>query len=161
VFVAFAYRWKCSPTAVIDVNDIDFTMSILDHLDDQFADYGFVDPGVSIGGPSDEESDATFQSIGVLRDNAVALAQAIENTSSFARALHSFEAQILSLRTTCVVHYQHLRQVDAIIGSKTSICAHLDGGAMTSTTGLGVRGICSNLFGMSPMSSGVPLSFRR
>jgi hypothetical protein len=147
-----------SPTTVIDVDDIDFTLSTLDHLDDQFADYGFIDPcpipllpedddnylgnlradvaDVSIGRPSDEDPDTTFQPIGVLRDDAVALAQAIENTSPFARALHSFDAQILSLQTTRIAHYQHLRQVDAIIGSKTSICAHLDGGAMTSTTDL-------------------------
>jgi hypothetical protein len=142
---------------MIDVDDIDFTLSTLTHLDEQFTGYGFVDPNqipflaedddnylgdiqadlldVSFS-ETIENSDATFNKIEGLHDDAVALAQAIENTSTVARALHSLDSQILSLQTSRTSHYQHLRQVDAIIGSKTSICAHLDGGAMTSTTDL-------------------------
>jgi hypothetical protein len=151
-----------SPTsAIISVDTIDFTLSTLEHLDEQFTDYGYVDPCPSPLLPEDDDNyladvqadlldvsfqdalpfvpdvqDVTFHSPGSLQDDAIALAQAIEHCSPVARALHSFDAKILSLHTSRSAHYLHLRQIDANIGSKTSICAHLDGGAMTSTTDL-------------------------
>jgi hypothetical protein len=81
-------------------------------------------------------NDISFLSSAVLHDDATALAAAIEHCSPFARALHTFDAQILALGKTRSARYRELRQIDATIGSKTSICAHLDGGAMTSTTDL-------------------------
>jgi hypothetical protein len=152
-----------SPTsAVLSVDSIDFSLSTLEHMDEQFTDYGFIDPSPPPLLPEDDDNyladvqadllavsfqeddppsfgidnDATFPTTQLLQDDATALADAIENCSPVARALHSFDAQILSLKTTRSAHYQHLRQVDAIIGSKSAIRAHLDGGAMTSTTDL-------------------------
>jgi hypothetical protein len=138
------------------VDCIDFSLSTLEHLDEQFADYGFIDPSPPPPLPEDDDNylaaiqadlldvsvidvasdtpDVTFPVTQLLQDDATALAEAIENCSPVARALHTFDAQILSLSTNRSAHYRHLRQVDAFIGSKTAIRAHLDGGAMTSTT---------------------------
>jgi hypothetical protein len=41
---------------VIDIDTIDFTLSTLDHLDEQFSAYGFVDPSPSPLLPEDDDN---------------------------------------------------------------------------------------------------------
>lgn len=135
----------------------------MDHLDEQFSEYGYVNPAPPSLLPEDDDnyaadvqaelynvsfeglstnpicpdiSDVSFMSPAAMKDDNVALAEAIEHCSPHARALHAHDAMILSLGTNRTARYHHLRSIDAVIGSKTAVCAHLDGGAMTSTTDL-------------------------
>ena len=44
------------------------------------------------------------------------------------------DSQVSAIKACRTAHYYHLLQVDSVIGACNSVLAHLNGGAMASTT---------------------------
>lgn len=146
-------------TTVTELDEIDFGTTTLDHLDEQFSHYGCVDPHPTplqaedddnyiaalysdIAIPSEAQStcydvdELQFTSSDILNSDTVLLAAAVEHCPPATRALHALGSQIRDMKLSHSARYHELRQIDTVIGSKTDVVAHIDAGAMTSTTDL-------------------------